>query len=253
MKNIKLYSILILFLTLGFPALAQEKNEDNEFEQVIQEFPFSQPVYLQETLEFQQTLRGEHFENKEEIANILGYEGEFGLTDWLQVSAGYSYEHHNFENIPYDTGWLETGVVLGLFNNSLHAAALAFEAEFPLNKAEIDDIETEDSPSYSPVVIYAFKLNNFQVHLNAGAEFEDKEVTWLFNAATVYGNGNFHPLLELNAVSEEDFNWYAGTGLVINGESGWEFGAGIRRGIINSDWNAIFNLIYEFNFKAEED
>lgn len=253
MKNKKFYPSLILILILCFSANGQENKEDEKLEQLIQEFPFSQPVYLQEAMEFQQTLSGEHFENDEEIANILGYEAEIGLSDWLQISAGYSYEHHNVQNVPYDSGWLETGIVLGLFNNTRNAAAFAFEAEFPLKKPEIEDIETEDSPSYTPTLIYAFKFDKIQFHLNAGAEFQEEEVNWLYNAAAVYGNGTFHPLLELNAVSEDDFNWYAGTGIVFNGESGWEIVAGIRRGINNSDWNAIFNLVYEFNIKGEEE
>lgn len=253
MKKNKIQLCLMIMLSSYFSVFSQEKNEENKFEQFIQEFPFSQSVYLQEFKEFQQTVHGSHLENDEEIANILGYEAEFGLTDWFQISAGYAYEHHNIQNNPFDTGWLETGIVVGLFNNSNNAAALSFEGEFPVKKADIESVETEDSPSYTPTLKYAIQFYNTQLHLNAGAEFQEEEVNWFYNAAAVYGDGNFHPLIELNAVSEEDFKWYVGAGLVVNGESGWEAGAGLRHGINNSEWNALFNLIYEFNVSGEAD
>lgn len=253
MKNSLIYLFLVFFPGSMTTLYGQENDEENKFNQPIQEFPFSQPVYLQEVHEFQQTLHGAHAENDEEIVNTLGYEAEYGITDWLQISAGYSFEHHNLQNTPFDTGWLETGVVIGLLNNSRQAMALSMEVEFPVNKTDLEDIETEDSPAYTPTFIYAFQFSKTQLHLNAGAEFQEDEVDWFYNAAAVYGNGTLHPVVEINLVSEEEFIWYAGTGLVLNNESGWEIGAGFRHGINRSDWNAIIHLVYELSLEKEKE
>ncbi len=247
------FSITILFCMMAsINIYAQEENEENTFKQPIQEFFFSEPVYLQEAKEFQQTLGGAHLENDEEIANMIGYEAEYGITEWFQISAGYSFEHHNIENIPFDSSWLETAIAVGLFNNSKNAATLMLEGEFPVKKPDVEDVEAEDSPSFTPTLIYAVQFYKTQLHLNAGAEIQEEETNWFYNAAAVYGEGNIHPVLEINAVSEEDFKWYAGTGLVLNGENGWEFGAGIRHGISNTEWQANLHLIYEFTFGEEE-
>lgn len=254
MKFLRSCFSLVLLLTCTVPIFAQEQNEENNFEQPIQEFPFSQPVYLQESGELQQTLSGNHFESDDEgIANSLSYEAEFGFTDWFQVSAGYSFAHHNIKNVSFDVSWIETALAVGLFNNVKHAAALSFEAEFPLKKAEVEEIETEDSPAYTPTLVYAFSFPKTQVHLNVGTEFQEDETNWFYNAAAVYGTGNVHPVLEVNAIHEENFNWFLGAGLVLNGESPWEISTGFRRGVNNSDWDVIFHLVYEINLGAEEE
>ena len=230
---------------------AQEENE-NKFKQPIQEFLFSEPVYLQEKNEFQQTLGGGHLENDEHMVNMPFYEAEFGITERLQISAGYSFEHHKIESVPFDSGWLETGLALGIFNNFKNAATFSFEAEFPVKKPNVKEIDAEDSPSYTPALIYAIQFYKTQLHLSAGAEIKKKETNWFYSAAAVYGERNVHPVLEINAVSEEELNWYAGTGLVFNGDTGWEFGAGVRHGLDDSEWQTNLHLIYEFTFGEEE-
>ena len=251
MKKLSLSISILLYMICCTNFYAQEEKEKNKFKQPIQEFFFSEPVYLQEAKEFQQTLGGAHLESDGEISNMVDYEAEYGITQWLQITAGYSFEHHNIEQVPFDAGWLETGAAVGLFNNSKHAATLFLEGEFPVKKPEVDEVETEDSPAYTPAFIYAVQFYKTQLHLNAGAEIQTSETTWFYNAAAVYGEGNIHPVLEINAISQEDFNWFAGTGLVLNGESNWEFGAGVRHGISNSKWNANLHLIYEFTFGTE--
>lgn len=251
-KNLKFCMFFLLCNGIYFSAKAQEEKEENSLDQIVQELPFTQTVYLQDQNEIQQTLKGWHTEGSEQVGNILGYEIEYGLVDWLQFSAGYTYEHWNSESIPYDSGWLEIGTAVNIFQNTKQAASFALEAEFPVKKPEVEDIEAEDEPSYSPALLYAVEFYKTQLHLNAGAEISEEETNWFYNAAAVYGKGKIHPLLEINAVSEEDFNWYAGTGLVLNGESGWEFGAGIRHGIGNSKWDGTLHLIYEFNAEGKE-
>ncbi|MGB7785269.1 MAG: hypothetical protein WBL27_04130, partial [Salinimicrobium sp.] len=169
-----------------------------------------------------------------------------------QISAGYRLEHQNVESIPFDAGWLETGLAVGIFSNPKNAATFSFEVEFPVKKPDIEAIEAEDSPSYTPALTYALQFYKTQVHLSAGAEIQKDETNWFYNAAAVYGEGNVHPVLELNAVSEEEFNWYAGTGLVLNGDSGWEFGGGVRHSLSDSGWQANLHLLYEFNFGEGE-
>lgn len=211
---------------------------------MIQEFPFSETFYMQDKKEIQQILFIGHSEN-ENIGNSLGYEIEYGITDWFQISAGYTHNHWKTEELSYKTGWLETGAKVSLFNNSKNGAAIAFEAEFPVNKPDVET-EEEFSPSYSPMFLYARDFNKLQIHANAGAEIQKDQTEWVYNLAAVYGYGHLHPLLEINAVDEEKFNWYAGTGLVFNNESGWELVAGARHGIENKRWNAVVDLIYEF-------
>lgn len=250
-NSLKFLFVLTLCTGAGFSAHAQSKKgkeEENSFSQVIQEFMFSESVYLQDKQEVQQTLHAGHTENQEAIVNRIGYEAEYGIVDRFQLSAGYSYDHWNSDGTSYNTGWLETGAMFGIFSNVQQAAALSFDAEFPVRKPNVENVEAEDSPSYSPALIYARQFGKTQVHLNAGAEIQQKDVNWFYNAAAVYGTGHLHPLLELNAVSEEDLNWYLGTGLVLNGDSGWEFGAGFRHELEHSDWDGFVHLIYEFKF-----
>ncbi|MGA8852873.1 MAG: hypothetical protein WB492_01715 [Christiangramia sp.] len=62
------------FLPLLLSSIAQsEENEEeeNSLEELIQEFPFSTTVYLQDQNEIQQTLFAGHAEN-ESIGNSLG-------------------------------------------------------------------------------------------------------------------------------------------------------------------------------------
>lgn len=253
MKKISISVFFILVTAFSVHTYSQEKSEGDSFKQPVQEFLFSEPVYLQEAKELQQTINAGHFKNDEELANSLGYEIEYGLIKGIQISAGYTYEHWNVSNVSYNSTWLETGVAIGLINNSRQAAALALEAEFPVNKPDLENSDFEDSPAYTPTLIYAFQIPKTQIHLNAGAEFQEEEVSWFYNAAAVYGDGTIHPLLELNAVSEDDFNWYAGAGLVVNEESGWELGVGMRHGINNSEWNGTLHLVYEFSIGGEEE
>lgn len=253
MKNLTMYVFLVFVIGSSINFYGQEENEENSFKQPVQELLFSDPVYLQEPKEFQQTLHAGHLENDDELSNSLAYEIEYGLVKGFQISAGYTYEHWNVENVPFDSGWLETGVLISLLNNSRQAAALSLEAEFPVNKPDPEDIETEDSPAYTPTLIYAFQISKTQLHLSAGTEFQEKEVNWFYNAAAVYGDGTFHPVIELNAISEEDFNWYAGAGLIVNADNGWELGAGLRHGINNSEWDGSLHLVYEFSFGSEEE
>lgn len=246
------FCLVLLLMGGSYAGIAQEKEEEeNGFMQMIQEFPFTESVYLQDKEELQQTLNAGHTEEDEQVGNNLGYEIEYGITEWFQLSAGYSYNHWNAENIPYNSGWLEAGATIGLLNSSKQAAVLALEAEFPVRKPDIEEVEAEDEPSYSPSLIYAIQFNKTQLHLNAGAEFQDKEVNWFYNAAAVYGTGKLHPLLEINAVSEDKFRWYVGTGLVLNSENDWELSAGARHGIDNSNWDATLNLIYELKLAGE--
>lgn len=147
---------------------AQEKeNEENEFKEMIQEFPFTETVYLQDQHEIQQIVYAQHSKN-EGIANGLGYEMEYGVTDWFQLSAGYSYNHWKTDQLSYNVDWLETDAKASLFNNAKNAGAIAFEAEIPLNKPGLDT-EKEFEPSYSPMLVYAIDFNKVQLHANVGA------------------------------------------------------------------------------------
>lgn len=247
------YSLILLTfscMAIGKIQAQEQEKEEEGIKEMIQEFPFTETVYLQDQHEIQQIVYGHHSKN-EGIANGLGYEIEYGITDWFQLSAGYSYNHWKKEQLSYNTGWFETGLKASLFNNAKNTAAIAFEAEFPVNKPEVETGE-EFNPSYSPMLIYAIDFNKIQVHANAGAEIQKDQTEWNYNLAAVYGDGHLHPLLELNAVDEEDFNWYTGTGLIWNNEQGWEVILGARHGIDNNRWNAILDLIYEFTTGESE-
>ena len=248
-KAVFIFPVIMLILSNSL-LFAQE---ENKLEQVIQEFPFTQAVYLQELKEVQQTLRSNHNESLDEIGNTVGYSIEYGFAEWFQLGAGYNYEHWNSEGIPYNSQWFEAEAMIGILNSSTQAVSFSFEAEFALKKPEVSEIEVETEPSYAPSLIYARKIWKAQLHLNAGAEFQDGESSMFYNAAAVYGPGNWHPVIEFNAVEEEKMENYLGTGLVVNGSSGWEFGAGIRKNLNKSEWNSTFFLIYEFTIGEEEE
>lgn len=238
------FPLFLLLLNAQFAHSQEKEEEENSLKELIQEFPFTETVYLQDQNEIQQILFYSHAKN-ENIGNSLGYKIEYGLTDWFQLTAGYAYNHWKTDDYSYDDGWLKSGLKMSLFNNSKNAGAIAVEAEFPINKPNIET-EEEFNPSYTPMLIYARDFNQIQIHANAGAEITKDQTEWVYNLAAVYGDGNVHPLLELNARDEEEFNWFAGTGVVLNNENGWELVAGARHGIDNSHWNAILDIIYEF-------
>ena len=136
--------------------------------------------------------------------------------------------------------------MFGILNTSRQGLALAFEAEFPVDKPKMETEEAKFQKAYTPMLIYARGFNKLQLHLNAGAEIQKDNTEWIYNAAAVYGTGSVHPLLEINAVTEDEFNWFVGTGLVFNNDNGWELVTGVRHGVDNKNWNAVLNLIYEF-------
>lgn len=243
--SFQLFIFLLVFsiITISSVKAQEQEHEKNSIKEIIQEFPFTETVYLQDQNEIQQKVYGQHTKN-EEIANSLNYELEYGITDWFQLSAGYVYNHWKTHQLSYNVGWLETGAKAGLFNNAKNAGAIAFEAEFPVNKPDVNT-EEEFNPSYSPMLIYAIDFNKIQVHANVGAEIEKDETEWNYNLAAVYGSGQLHPLLELNAIDEKDFNLYTGTGLIWNNEQGWEIILGARHGIDTYYWNGIVDVIYE--------
>ncbi len=243
-------SILFFLSFLGITSAQSEKEKKNSLKEMFQEFPFTESVYLQDQNEIQQTLFTGHTKN-ERIANSLGYEIEYGITSSFQLSAGYTYDHWKTDELSYHDGWLETGAKLSLFNNIKNAAALSFEAEFPVNKPEMET-EEDFKPSYTPMLLYAREFKKVQVHVNAGAEIQKEHTEWIYNLAAVYGYGHVHPLLELNAINEEEFNWFAGTGLVFNNDNGWELVTGARHGVDNDYWDAIIDLIFEFKPGASE-
>lgn len=233
MKSIEKY-FLIIFLCFYSAANSQiETGEEDSFEEVIQEFAFSSSVYLQDKNEIQNTLFGVHSKN-ETTMNALGYEIEYGVTDWIQFSAAYAYQHTKMEDISYHNANLELGTLISIFNNSRQAAAFSMEAEIPLNTPDREIPETEFNTSYNPTLIYARQFEKIQLHLNVGAELSEEAPEWFYNAAAVYGRGNIHPIIEINAVNEEEFKWYPGAGIVFNNDKGWELGAGARHGINNS-------------------
>lgn len=182
----------------------------------------------------------------ERIGNSLGYEIEYGITDKFQISAGYTYDHWKSDDISYHDGWFEAGVKYGILNTSKQALALALEAEFPVDKPDVETEYAEFQTAYAPMLIYARDFNNLQLHTNVGAEIRKDQTEWVYNLAAVYGDGNIHPLLELNARDEEEFNWFVGTGLVFNNDNGWELVTGVNHGVDNKNWNAVLDLIYEF-------
>lgn len=202
----KPYPIFLLTLCCFWNSqiTAQETDAENSFEQVIQEFIFSESAYLQEKNEVQITAPGFHSEMDEELTHSMGLEIEYGIVDWLQINAGYTFEHSNSEGIPYDSGWFEAAAMVGFFNSPVQALAFLFEAEFPVNKPEVEELEVENEAAYTPALIYAREYGNIQVHLNLGAEIEQKAVNWFYNAAAVSGKGHWHPVVEINGISEED-------------------------------------------------
>ena len=245
MKNLSAILLLGIFSLFSFQSFSQSKEkEESKFKQVIQEFPFSSAVYVQEKNEIQQTGKYFHSETGQNTGNSLGYEFEYGILDGFQLSAGYKYSHSFTGEDSYHVHSFQAGTMLSFFNNSKNALALSIDADFPLNSLPQEN--EADKPSYASTFIYAIQMGKTQLHLNAGAELQNEKVTWYYNAAAVYGTGNWHPILELNMADEEKFNTYLGPGVDFSADSGWEISSGIRRGVNNDHWVASFKIIYEF-------
>ncbi|TPE42943.1 transporter family protein [Pontibacter mangrovi] len=249
------YKILLLCLltcaSACFPAFAQEQEKEKEtFAQPIQEFPFAEPVYLQDQHEIQSTLNYYHDYNSEYIGNNLSFEVEYGIMDWWQVSAeyGHHYQHRPVQK-SYNINDLELGTMFSVFNTARQAASFAMSVEIPVKKPalageEVDGVNT----SFSPMLIYARQLGSkAQLHLNGGTEIEQQEYEWFYNAAAVYGSGHWHPLLELNGTyQDKEAEWYLAPGFVLNGNSNWELVAGARRSLRHNDWGGSVKLLFEF-------
>ncbi len=132
-KHLKSIVFTAFFGLLSLTSYSQEKEDENTFKQIIQEFPFSTSVYVQEKNEIQLTGNYFHAESDEEIGNLGGFEMEYGILDGFQVSAGYSYSHSKSEDASYHINSLEAGTMFSFFNNAKNSMALSVEAQFPLN------------------------------------------------------------------------------------------------------------------------
>ncbi len=241
-----LLSTCTILLCKAQTGAEMEQEEKKSFVQLIQEFPFSQTVYLQELREVQQTLQWEHIGAEGVPDNSLGYELEYGITEWFQLSLGYTQEYQEINRLGAGTGWFEAGTMVRLLNRPEQAATFMLEAEFPVKSADPELTDPEEEPAYMPMLIYARQWGRTQLHLNAGAELQVDKQEWFYNVAAVYGTGNWHPVLELNAESADEFNFFAGPGLVVNSEEGWELIAGIRRSLTDAEWGLSLKLLHEF-------
>lgn len=223
-----------------------EEEEGESFEQFIQEFPFAQTAYTQELREVQQTVQLEHSDAEGQVENSLGYVAEYGVTDWFQLSLGYTQDYQQFRKLGAGTGWLEAGTMVSMLNRSNQSAVFFLEAAFPVKNPDPEFAEAEAVPVYTPMLLYARRWGETQLHLNAGTELKGEDQRWFYNAAVVYGTGNWHPLLELNAEAEEEFNFFVAPGFVLNNDQGWEVVAGVRRSLIKADWGFSIRLLHEF-------
>ncbi|WP_276497105.1 hypothetical protein [Pontibacter litorisediminis] len=248
MKSYNLFFLLLLFVGSTSTVLAQEQEEEEQgFHQLIQEFLFSEAVYLQERREVQATLSYYRTEADIQVGNSLSLDLEYGLRDWIQLSTELENNLLRGSDRDYTLRRLESGIMIRIFNSPQQAATFALDVEFPLNKpdTEIAGAE-EDALSYSPALIYARQFGQTQLHLSGGTELQAGEANWFYNAAAVYGAGCWHPLLEVAGTYQEKADWYVGTGIDINHLSGWEFIAGVRRSLNHPDWDASVRVLYEF-------
>lgn len=229
----------------GEPQPESETAEDS-FEQFIQEFPFAQTSYIQELREVQQTVQLQHTDEEGQENNSLSYVAEYGFTEWFQLSLGYNQEYQQFRKGGAGTGWLEAGTMVSVLNQSNQSAVLFLQAAIPVNKAASEIAGAEAAPAYTPMLLYAYRWGETQLHLNGGAELQGDEPQYFYNIAAVYGSGNWHPVLELNAEAEEEFNYFIAPGFVLNNEQGWELVAGVRRSLLNSDWGFSIRFLHEF-------
>jgi hypothetical protein len=247
MMNYNLFLFFLLFVGSTATVIAQEQEEVEGFNQLIQEFPFTEAVYLQERREVQATLSYYRTEFDIQVGNSLSLDLEYGITDWIQFSAELENNLLPGTDRNYTSHRLELGTMIRIFNSPRHAATFALDVEFPLNKPAIEIAGAEeDELSYSPVLIYARQFGQTQLHLSGGTELQADEASWFYNAAAVYGAGRWHPLLEVTGTYLEKADWYVGTGIAINRLSGWEVIAGVRRSLNNPDWDASVRVLYEF-------
>lgn len=223
-----------------------EEEEEGSFEQFIQEFPFAQTAYTQELREVQQTVQLQHSDAEGQVDNSLSYVAEYGITEWFQLSLGYNQEYQQFRKMDAGTGWLEAGTMVSMLNCSNQSTVFSLEAAFPVKSPDPELAEAEAEPAYIPMLLYARRWGDTQLHLNAGTEWQGDDQRWFYNAAAVYGTGNWHPLLELNAEVEEEFNFFVAPGFVLNNDQGWELVAGVRRSLLNPDWGLSIRLLHKF-------
>ena len=255
MKTYHLFLLLFLFFYVGSTTIvfAQEEEEDEPgLQQLIQEFSFTEAVYLQERREVQATLSYFRTEFDIQVGNSLSLDLEYGITDWIQVSAELENNLLQGTDRNYTSHRLEMGTMVRIFNSPRQAATFALDVEFPLNKPDIvvEGVE-EDELSYSPSLRYARQFGNTQLHLSGGTELQADETSWFYSAAAVYGTGRWHPLIEVTGTYQESADWYAGTGIAINHLRGWEIIAGVRRRLNRPDWDASLRVLYEFTLGNE--
>ena len=255
MKNYAQLLLLLLLLYAGttVTAFAQKQEEDEQgFRQLIQEFSFTEAVYLQERREVQATLSYFRTEFDIQVGNSLSLDLEYGIKDWIQVSAELENNLLQGTERNYTSHRLEMGTMVRIFSSPRQAATFALDVEFPLNKPNIvvEGIE-EDELSYSPVLLYARQFGQAQLHVSGGTELQADEASWFYNAAAVYGTGRWHPLLEVTGTYLQKADWYVGTGIAINHLGGWEVIAGVRRSINRADWDASVRVLYEFSLGNE--
>lgn len=250
--NVKQALVPFLFIFLyAVPVLAQE---EDDFEEPIKEFNFTESVYNQGKNEFQFTLLGRHFERDGLNSYTFKYEVEYGLTDQLQLEASVLDRRIR----PRDTElerqsffFLEAGLLYNLYSSRKFAATASLVAEFPLNSKKEFVIEEEDIhvTSYTPHLVLATQLGRGQLHLDMGAEFAAGEREYFTNLAAVYPLGDFRALLELNGGYDEEVSLFLSPGLGWRVVESLDLLTGVAIGLDSKEkpWGLNVGIIYEFS------
>ncbi len=249
--DFKITTFLILFILSANLLSAQEKENEGEFEEVIQEFFVTESVYPQEKNEIQITNSDYVFFNDFGKDFYGGFELEYGITDRFQISSGIGYRFFDIDNSPNNLDGftnLELGMLYNIYQSKTFSTSLSLEAELPTGS----DYFGEDEIEFEPNLIVANQIGNFQSHINLGFAFgleDDSESEMFYNIGILYPvNDKFVPILELNGIYEDDENNMQLTPGFAYKINRFEIGSGfpISLNSDNSYFGIMLDLVFEF-------
>ena len=229
--------------------IAQEENEDKEFEEVIQEFFITESVYPQEKNEIQFTNYDYMYLYDWQKDYWGGFEIEYGITDRFQVSSGIGYRYMSIQDSANRKGFtnLEVGALYNFYQSYRFSASLSLETELPTGAEVFGESEMELEPN----LILAWQIGRMQTHVNLGMEFEPEaldEYGLFYNVAVLYPINNFVPTLEFNVYKEDDENNMFITPGFVYKINRFEVGSAfpVNIGSDEPKFGIIFALVFEF-------
>lgn len=217
---------------------------------MVEELFLGQQPEVQEQGEWQVTLRGDHFGERDKQTTTFSVEVEYGVTDDFTVGIEAPYVFLNTsENDADGLGDMEVALQHSLYRDDQTLATASLEIGFATGEA--DEELGEGKTELEPTLLVAREYGQAQYYFGIGGEFANGEKgTLTYQVAAAHQCGVVTPILELTgSVSEIKSKAYVTPGLSFECEKTdivWMVGVPIGLTNDSSDWGVVLQAMFEF-------